>query len=75
MLKIATENDRDTSSEKFTDIYRQISPTLLPGVSAGICQRALVDESGITRTEIETNNRSENGYSTWKTSYDITRQW
>jgi len=37
----------------------QISPALLPDVSAGYCQRALVDESGMIRTQIGMHNRSE----------------
>jgi hypothetical protein len=43
-------------------------------VSAGICQRALVDESGITTTQIGMHNRSENGRSAWDVLYNITRQ-
>jgi hypothetical protein len=34
-----------------TVILRQVSPDLLLGVSAGICLRALVDESGEIRTQ------------------------
>jgi hypothetical protein len=56
---------RDISSVKFTAISRQFSPDLLLGVSAGIFQTALVDESGMIRTHMQTHNRSENGRSAW----------
>jgi hypothetical protein len=46
MLKIPAENERDTSPAKLTAISSQAS---LLGVSAHICQRALVDESGTIR--------------------------
>jgi hypothetical protein len=39
------------------DISHQVSLALLPGVSAGYYQRALVDESGMIRTQ-EKHNRS-----------------
>jgi hypothetical protein len=35
-------------------------PSSLLGVSAGVCQRALVDESGKIRTQMEAQNKSEN---------------
>jgi hypothetical protein len=38
---------------------------LLLGVSAGYCQRALVDELGMFRTQMGTHNRSENGRNVW----------
>jgi hypothetical protein len=44
MLQIPGEYDRDTSPAKLREISRQVSPDLLLYVSAGICQRALVDE-------------------------------
>jgi hypothetical protein len=45
MLKTLAEYERNTSLEKFMAISRQVSSASLPGVSAGYCQRALVDES------------------------------
>jgi hypothetical protein len=33
----------------------------LLGVSAGVCQRALMDESGMIRTHMGTHSSSENG--------------
>jgi hypothetical protein len=36
----------------------EILPTSLLGVSAGFCQRTVVDESGMIITQIETQNRS-----------------
>jgi hypothetical protein len=38
---------------------RQVSPASLLDFSAGNCQRAPVDESGIIRTQIWKHNRSE----------------
>jgi hypothetical protein len=49
----------ETSWAKFTDISRQISAASHIGVSAGYCQRALVDESGMIITQMGTHNRSE----------------
>jgi hypothetical protein len=48
----------DTSSAKFTAISRQVSPSLL-GVSAGYCQRALVNEPGKIRTQVGRHDKSE----------------
>jgi hypothetical protein len=42
-------------------ISRQVLPALQLGVSVGICQRPMVDESGMTRTQMGKHNRSENG--------------
>jgi hypothetical protein len=36
-------------------------------VSAGIFQRAVVDESGMIRAQVGIHNRSENGHSAWDT--------
>jgi len=72
MLKNPAEYERDILSAKFTVISRQVSPDSLLGVSAGICQRALVDESGMIRTQMGTHNRSENGRSAWDALYDTT---
>jgi hypothetical protein len=47
MLKKPAEYERNVSSAKFATISRQVSPDSLLGVYAGICQRALVDKSGI----------------------------
>jgi hypothetical protein len=52
MLKNPAEYDRNTSSAKLTTISHQVSPVLLPDVSAGYCLRALVDESGMIRTQM-----------------------
>jgi hypothetical protein len=62
MLKNPAEYEREISSAKFTATYHQVSPDLLLGVSAGICQTALVDESGIIRTQMGKHNRSESGH-------------
>jgi hypothetical protein len=43
-------------------IHSHFSPSFscsLPDVSAAYCQTALVDESGIIRTQMKTHNRSE----------------
>jgi hypothetical protein len=71
MLKIPAECDRDTSPENLTDIFLQVFfPASLLGVSADICQRALVDKSGIIRTRLGTHNILENGRSSWDTLFD-----
>jgi hypothetical protein len=54
------------------DICCQVSPALLLCVSAGICQRALVDESGMIRTQMGTHSKSGNGRSAWGALYDAT---
>jgi hypothetical protein len=53
-------------------ISPQVSPCLLLGVSAGIFQRALVNESEMIRTHMGTQNRSESGRSAWDALYDTT---
>jgi hypothetical protein len=40
-------------------ILKKFLPTLLLGVTTGICQRALVDKSGMIRIQMETHNRAE----------------
>jgi hypothetical protein len=45
---------------------------MLLGVSADICQRALVDESRMIRTQMAMHSRSENGHSAWDALYDTT---
>jgi hypothetical protein len=50
---------RYNSPAKLTDVCRLVSPCFLPSVSAGICQRAVVDESGMIRTQMATRNRSK----------------
>jgi hypothetical protein len=51
---------RDISSAKFTTISRQVYSDLLLGVSDAICQRAIMDKSGMIRTEMGMHNKSEN---------------
>jgi hypothetical protein len=70
MLKYPAEHERDISSAKFTAISRQVSPDSLLGVCACIFQKALVDASGMIRTQRETHNRSGNGRSAWGAVYD-----
>jgi hypothetical protein len=72
MLQIPAEYDSDTSSAKFKDISRQVPPCLATRFFAGICQRALVDESGMIRTLMETHSRSEYGRSGWDALHDTT---
>jgi hypothetical protein len=52
MLKNSADYEKYTSFAKFTSISRQISSASVLGVSAGYCQRALVDESGMIGTRI-----------------------
>jgi hypothetical protein len=47
----------DISPGKFSAIPRQVSPALVPDISAGYCQSALVDESRMIITQI--HSRSE----------------
>jgi hypothetical protein len=51
MLKIPAEYDRDTSSAKLTDFFAKFLPASLLGAAAaaGVCQRTLVDKSGMIR--------------------------
>jgi hypothetical protein len=56
-LKILAGMKRDLSYAK-SAISRQVSPASLQGVSAGYCQRVLVDELGMTKTQWE-NKRSD----------------
>jgi len=51
MLKIPAEYDRYTLSAKFKEISRQLPASLL-GVSAGICQRGVMDELIMIRTQM-----------------------
>jgi hypothetical protein len=57
---------------KFIAISRQVPPDSFMGVFAGICQRALVDESGPIITQMGAHSRSENGRSAWEALYDTT---
>jgi hypothetical protein len=59
ILKNPAENERDTSSVKLKAIFRQVTPASLLSISADIFQRALVDESGMIRTQMGKSNRSE----------------
>jgi hypothetical protein len=49
----------DTSYAKLSAISRQVFPDSILGVSTGYCQRTLMDESGIIRTQMGTGNRLE----------------
>jgi hypothetical protein len=51
-VKIPAEYDRDTSPAKLAHFFAKFAPALLLGVSVGIYQRALVDESGVIRTQM-----------------------
>jgi hypothetical protein len=70
MIKIPAEYEREISSAKFTAMSRQVSPDSQLGISVGICQRALVDESGflsqddtyLIDQEIPTVTESENSF-------------
>jgi hypothetical protein len=72
MLKNPAEYERNILSAKFTAIVRQVFHDLPLGVSAGVCQRALVDESEMISTLMRTHNRSENCRSAWDALYDTT---
>jgi hypothetical protein len=51
MLKTPAEYDGDTSPAKLADFFTKFLPASLLDVSAIICQRAVVDESGVIRTQ------------------------
>jgi hypothetical protein len=72
MLKIPAEYERDTSSAKFTAISYQISPASTLDASAGFCQRALVDELGMIRTQMGYVQYMKNGRSAWDALCDTT---
>jgi hypothetical protein len=74
MLMFPEEYDKDTSSAKSTDSSRQLFRASLLDISTGICQRALVDESGMIRTQTGTHHRSDNGRSACDALYDTTPQ-
>jgi hypothetical protein len=59
MLKIPAKYEKNTASTKFTPVSRQISPALRPDVSAGYCQRTLVDKSVMIRTQMIKRNETE----------------
>jgi hypothetical protein len=71
-VKNPAEYERGISSAKFTTSSSQVFPDLLQGVFADVCQRALVYESRMIRTQMGTHNRSESGHIARNTSYDIT---
>jgi hypothetical protein len=56
MSKNPEEYKKDISSAKFT-ISRQVSPDSLLGVSVGMCQRALVDQSGMIIIQISVDQK------------------
>jgi hypothetical protein len=49
------------------------SPVSLLGVSDGYTQRAVVDESGMTKTQMGMHSRPEDGHNAWDVLYDATR--
>jgi hypothetical protein len=70
MLKIPAEYETDISPTKLTDFSRQVSLCFATRSSAVIFQRALVDKSGVIRTQMGTHNRSESGRRKWDALYD-----
>jgi hypothetical protein len=59
MLTNPTDIKEIIIKQNLLAISGQVSPALLIGVSAGNCQRFLVDESSIIRTQMGTHNGSE----------------
>jgi hypothetical protein len=51
-------------------ISRKFIPSSLLRVSAGIYQAALLDESGMIRTQVEKHNISDSGRGAWDALYD-----
>jgi hypothetical protein len=54
------------------NIYHTVSPDLLLGVSAGYCQRALVGESSMIRTQIGKKQQISNNRNVWDILCDTT---
>jgi hypothetical protein len=59
MLRNPTYVKRDVSYAEFTPFPNTFTPASLSYVSAGYFQRSLMDESGVTRTQLVTHNKSE----------------
>jgi hypothetical protein len=70
MLKFPAEYDKDTSPSKLEDMSRHVTSAMQIDVSADICHRALMYESGLIITQMGTHNRSENDRSAWDAFYD-----
>jgi hypothetical protein len=65
MMEILRRQNQRTFLAKFLT-------ALLLGVSAGICQKALVVESRMIITQLGMHNRREEGRSAWEALYDTT---
>jgi hypothetical protein len=61
-VKGLAEYDRDTLPSKLMDISHKFLPALILGMSAGICQRAIMNDSGMIRTWMGMHNRAEIGH-------------
>jgi hypothetical protein len=72
MLNISAGMTEILCGQNSQPFFAKVLPASLLNVCAGICQRALVDESGMIRTQMGTHNRSESGRSAWDTLYDTT---
>jgi hypothetical protein len=53
--------------------FSPVSPVSLLGVSDGYTQRAVVDESGMTKTQMGMHSRPEDGHNARDVLYDATR--
>jgi hypothetical protein len=70
MLNFPAEYDKDTSPSKLEDMSRHVTSAMQIDVSAGICHRALMYESGLSITQMGIHNRSENDRSARYAFYD-----
>jgi hypothetical protein len=61
MLNNPGEYERCTSSAKFSAFFDKFIPASLLDVSAAYWQRGLVDESGMIRTQVGTQNITKSG--------------
>jgi hypothetical protein len=59
--------------DKIHGHFRQVSSVSLPGVSARYCQKAVVDKSGVIRTQTGNAQQISNGRSVWDTLCDTTQ--
>jgi hypothetical protein len=70
MLKTPEEYNRDMTKAKVKYVSLQLHASLISVSAAN--QIALVDESGMIRTQMGTHNISENCRSVWDALYDTT---
>jgi hypothetical protein len=71
LLMIPAEYDRYIAG-KINGHFSASFPASLLSVSAGVCRKALLDESGMIKAQMGTLIRSGNGHNAWDSLYDTT---